>query len=98
MRPAATAAIEILLLQAVTHAAQQQREPAIALLTQALRLAEPENYVRLFVDEGEAMQLLTEWTQSAIANGQLTSYVDQLLAAFAQPTGPQSESGNELLI
>ncbi|MEZ4664574.1 MAG: hypothetical protein R2911_44145 [Caldilineaceae bacterium] len=50
--------IEILILQAITYAAQKQREQAIAVLTQALSLAGPEGYVRLFVDEGETLRLL----------------------------------------
>ena len=38
--------------------AQGNRPQALAALERALTLAEPEGYVRIFVDEGEAMRLL----------------------------------------
>ena len=54
--------IEILVLQALTHQAQGSLPPALAPLERALTLAEPEGYVRIFVDEGQPMaELLTEW-------------------------------------
>ncbi len=52
---------------------------AFATVEHSLQRAEPENYVRLFVDEGEAMrQLLTDarvWSEKR-------TYIDRLLAAF----------------
>jgi LuxR family maltose regulon positive regulatory protein len=50
--------IEILLTQALVHQAQSNRPRALAALERALALAEPECYLRIFVDEGEPMQLL----------------------------------------
>ncbi len=52
--------IEILLLQALAFQAQGNLPLALAALERALALAEPEGYVRIFVDEGEAMRLLIE--------------------------------------
>jgi len=82
--------IEILMLQAIAYAAQQQRERAMAALTQALSLAVgpigAEGYVRLFVDEGETMRLLLIEYKRQIVDGRLRAYLDQLLAAFDQPT------------
>ena len=46
--------IEILALLALAHAAQGDIPLALVSLERALTLAEPEGYVRLFVDEGEA--------------------------------------------
>jgi LuxR family maltose regulon positive regulatory protein len=51
-------AIEILVVQALAHQAQGNNTLALSSLERALALAEPEGYVRLFVDEGEAMRLL----------------------------------------
>ena len=51
-------AIEILVLQALAHEAQGDLPRALASLERALTLAEPEGYVQVFVDEGEAMRLL----------------------------------------
>ena len=44
--------IEILVLQALAHEAQGNIPLALAPLERALALAEPEGYVRIFVDEG----------------------------------------------
>ena len=45
--------IEALVLQALAHAAQGDLSRALTSLERALTLAEPEGYVRIFVDEGE---------------------------------------------
>ena len=47
--------IEILVLQALAHKAQNNLTSALAPLERALTLAEPEGYVRVFVDEGSPM-------------------------------------------
>jgi LuxR family maltose regulon positive regulatory protein len=51
-------ALETLIVQALTHRAQGNTPAALATLERALTFAEPEGYVRIFVDEGEAMRLL----------------------------------------
>jgi LuxR family transcriptional regulator, maltose regulon positive regulatory protein len=71
--------IEILVLQALAHEAQGNIPPALAPLERALSLAEPEGYVRLFVDEGIPMaRLLSE----AVAHGITPDYTVKLLAVF----------------
>ena len=56
-----------------------------------MALAEPEGYVRIFVDEGEAMRSLIE-KQSRNRDHLLSGYTDKLLAAFTQPVAaPKSE-------
>ncbi len=55
--------IEILTLQALAHRAEHGSRDvpgALAPLEQALRLAEPEGYVRVFVEEGSPMAALLE--------------------------------------
>ncbi len=83
--------IEILVLQALAHQAQGNIAPALAPLERALTLAEPEGYVRIFVDEGEPMRLLiSDFAQSPglgrlrISDRPLYAYVDRLLLAFSQ--------------
>ncbi|CAG0943426.1 partial HTH-type transcriptional regulator MalT, partial [Anaerolineae bacterium] len=76
--------IELLTLLALARAAQGNITPALVPLERALTLAEPESYVRIFVDEGEAMRLLIE-KQSRNRDHPLSSYADKLLAAFTQP-------------
>jgi LuxR family transcriptional regulator, maltose regulon positive regulatory protein len=77
-------ALDILLVQALAHEAQGNRPQALAAVERVLTLAEPEGYVRIFVDEGEAMRLLIE-IQSRHRDYPLSDYVDKLLAAFTQP-------------
>jgi LuxR family maltose regulon positive regulatory protein len=76
--------IEILILQSLAYQAQGDQPRALNSLERALTLAEPEGYVRIFVDEGEAMRLLLE-KQSHNRDHPLSDYADKLLAAFAQP-------------
>ncbi|HLL41022.1 MAG TPA: tetratricopeptide repeat protein, partial [Rubrobacteraceae bacterium] len=71
--------IEILMLQALAHEAQGDSSTALVPLERALSLAEPEGYVRVFVDEGLPMaQLLSE----AAARGIMPAYTAKLLAVF----------------
>jgi ATP/maltotriose-dependent transcriptional regulator MalT len=71
--------LEILLLQALAHQAQGDLPAALVPLERALTLAEPEGYVRSFVDEGSPMAVLLE---EAAKHGIAPNYVRQLLAAF----------------
>ena len=50
--------IEILVLQALAHQMQGDIPAALVPLERALTLAEPEGYVRIFVDEGPPMAVL----------------------------------------
>jgi LuxR family transcriptional regulator, maltose regulon positive regulatory protein len=94
--------IEILILQALAHRAQGEFTLALAPLERTLTLAEPEGYVRIFVDEGEPIRLLILDLRLRIGkrkhdqDHKLISYTDKLLAAFARPTaGSQSTISNE---
>ena len=71
--------IEILVLQALAHHARGDTPAALLPLERALTLAEPEGYVRTFVDEGSPMsELLLE----AAGRGFLRDYTGRLLKAF----------------
>jgi LuxR family maltose regulon positive regulatory protein len=71
--------IEILVLQTMAYHAQSDLPAALLPLRHALALAEPEGYVRIFLDEGSSMmQLLRE----ASARETMPDYADKLLAAF----------------
>ena len=87
--------LEILLVQAHTHQTQGNLPLALAALEQALTLAEPEGYLRIFVDEGEAMRLMLADFRLLIekqSNHRLLGYVDNLLAGFVQPTANTAQS------
>ena len=83
--------IEVLALQALALWAKNEKERAVGTLTRALALAEPEGYVRAFVDEGEAMVDLLSATLEIRQRGRLDAanrvparYLAKLLAALAQ--------------
>jgi LuxR family maltose regulon positive regulatory protein len=81
-------ALDTLLVQALAHEAQGNRPQALAALKGVLSLAEPEGYVRIFVDEGEAMRSLLRLLiekQPRNRDHPLSGYADKLLAAFTQP-------------
>jgi LuxR family maltose regulon positive regulatory protein len=76
--------IEILVLQALAHQAGSDIPAALMPLRRALTLAEPEGYVRLFVDEGLPMEASLE---AAAKHGIAPNYVRQLLTAFGMAEG-----------
>ena len=100
--------IEILVLQALVYHAQGDLPAALLPLQKALALAEPEGYVRIFLDEGEPMRALISdfrfWIekQARIDGAKLLGYSDKLLAAFAEPVSSpgksEDESGSSLAI
>jgi LuxR family maltose regulon positive regulatory protein len=71
--------IDLLLLQALILRAQGKIEPALASLARSLALAEPEGYVRTFVDAGAALVPLL---RSSRARGIAPAYVTRLLNAL----------------
>jgi LuxR family maltose regulon positive regulatory protein len=80
--------IEILVLQSLAHQAQNNIPLALASLERVLTLAEPEGYVRIFVDEGLAMSQLLS---TAAKQGMMPGYTARLLAAFGSEA-PASEN------
>lgn len=71
--------LTIRVLQALAYYAEQQLDEAFVCLKEALHLARPEGFLRVFLDEGPAFaSLLTEYK----SRGHGTNYVDRILAAF----------------
>jgi LuxR family maltose regulon positive regulatory protein len=71
--------IEILALQALAHELQGDIPAALAPLERALTLAESEGYVRIFVQEGPAMERLL---RTVASRGIMLEYAGRLLAAY----------------
>jgi LuxR family maltose regulon positive regulatory protein len=72
--------LNVTALQALAHQAQGETELALHRLEEALTLAEPGGFIRLFVDEGAPMaQLLA----AAVTRAIMPAYVNKVLAAFA---------------
>jgi LuxR family maltose regulon positive regulatory protein len=100
-------AVEILALQALALQAQGNLPRALMCLERALTLAEPEGFVRTFVDEGEPMYRLILAVQSIlktrIRDGvendslRLWAYTGQLLAACPRGVA-DGEPGSKVLL
>jgi LuxR family transcriptional regulator, maltose regulon positive regulatory protein len=76
--------IEIKVLQALAHSMRDEELEAFTLLAQALQLAEPEGYIRRFVDEGSQMAVLLTRLRNQQRKQGPTPYLDTVLAAFRQ--------------
>ncbi len=87
--------INVLALQAMAVRALGDEPEAIRVLDRALTLAEPEGFVRVFVDEGEPMLSLIADFRSLLHNrlstevdarkNRLLAYTTRLLSAFGIP-------------
>jgi LuxR family maltose regulon positive regulatory protein len=91
-----TRMIEILLLQALAFQARGDLDRGLNTLAQAFVLAEPEGFVRIFVDEGPEMARLL---YTALGKGIAPAYTQRLLAAFpfdeAEQSAPSSPPDGE---
>lgn len=74
--------VEVLILQALALHSRGDTPGALVPLERALALAEPENYVRIFVDEGTPIAALLS---ACAKRGIAPAYVRKLLAAFDEP-------------
>ena len=72
--------IDVLALQALTYDAEGDEAAALKALEQAVTLAQPGGFVRVFLDLGSALIKLLE---RLARRGCATAYSEQLLAAFA---------------
>ena len=89
--------IKVLVLQALTYKARDDESRALATLGRALELAEPEGYVRTFLDEGAPM---ADLLRSALTKAISPGYASRLLGAFGSsaerlPAGALSEPLSE---
>jgi len=76
--------IEILILLALAFQGKKETDQALETLEKALALAQPEGYIRVFLDEGEAMTRLLCHAQSRqVGNG----YAAVLLSGIGRISG-----------
>jgi LuxR family maltose regulon positive regulatory protein len=71
--------IEILVLQALAHQMQEEIPAALTSLERALKLAEPEGYMRIFLSEGSNM---AELIREIAKRGFSPNYTGKLLSEF----------------
>ena len=83
--------IEFFVLHALAYQAQNDTKTAVASLEQALKLAEPEGYVRVFIEEGKPMANLLS---AAIAQGIMPDYTGKLLIFFESGAEKKTEKSH----
>ena len=101
--------LKVMVLQAVALQASGENDQAVQVLGEALALAEPGGFIRIFVDEGEPLRLLILDFRHVLSKAEgskieekpggqghnLMGYLDQLLSAFVPPEiMPQSKISN----
>ena len=88
--------IEALALQALVQRAQGETDEAVDTLGRALTLAEPEGYVRLFVDEGRPLGELL--ARIVVGKTAVSDYAARLLAAFeVEPVSDEAQPAQEVM-
>jgi LuxR family maltose regulon positive regulatory protein len=75
--------IEVRVLQALALAAKGEERDGLAVLAEALALAEPEGYTRVFLDEGSPLAALLD--RRAIAGRRAAAPVPASMPAMVQP-------------
>jgi LuxR family maltose regulon positive regulatory protein len=95
-------AVRLLMLQALTLYARRDIAPAISIFKRALMLAEPENYVRSFLDIGKPMQEFLVWhlESQTLSEPHLRTYISNLLTHFGvtYPVEPIALATSEQLV
>lgn len=86
--------IELLALQALIFQGKKDLDQALAVLGKAISLAQPEGYVRVFLDKGEAMVKLLYQAKSHRIGGE---YVSELLSALSSDTKLELPSTQALI-
>ena len=76
-------------MQALAYQIRHQKMQALGALSEAVHLAEPEGYIRRFVDEGAPMAALLSKLREQQGKDGPTPYLDTLLAAFPQQSKAQ---------
>ncbi len=86
--------LEIQLLQAMTYAASKQLHEARQHLLTVLTRAHTEDFLRLFLDEGETMATLLHTLIPQVREQALRTYARSILHAFAQERGKTEASAD----
>jgi len=73
--------LRALVLRALVRESSGNHEIAVDALEDALKLAQPGGFIRLFIDEGQPMRVLV---LAAQGRGKFPEYTDRILAAFPE--------------
>jgi LuxR family maltose regulon positive regulatory protein len=89
--------IEILILQALAHQGKKETGNALVSLEQTFTLAKPEGYIRVFLDEGEAMTRLLCQAQAHQVGGGYAAELLTWIGKTSEMTQPSMQLLNEPL-
>ncbi len=90
--------IEMKVLQALAHTLRNEDQAALTALAQAVHLAEPEGFIRIFADEGAAMATLLSRLRDQERMQGPTAYLDTLLAVFSPGSATHKPSSPTVVI
>jgi len=82
--------VQIYILQAVMEKKAGNDQSAVRCLKKGLALAEPEGYMRAFLDEGPQIRDLLMSIRTTLKESALTTYIQRLLAGFNHKTADTS--------
>ena len=83
--------LKAMVLEIIALQAQGEKDQAVQLLREALTLAKPGGFIRIFADEGIAMSSVLS---SAIAGGIMTDYANKLLTIIkVEQPKPEDKTG-----
>lgn len=86
--------IQLLAVQALLLQKQRQSEQAVATLARALTLAEPQGYMRTFINGGDEMGQLLRQTATV---GHSITYINKLLQALAKENSTMRSASHETI-
>lgn len=89
--------LESIMLQALVWQHRGDFPKAVSRLKNAMSLAEPEGYIRLFLDFGEPMRALLTTVTSSINDVAILSYARTLLASFGEKPGTPQLQGQTVI-
>lgn len=87
----ARSSLEIQLLVSLAHHLLKQKQLAREMLREVVSLAHAEGYLRLFLDEGEAMETFLCTLVSRVREKPLLTYLQSILRAFESQRATQSK-------
>jgi LuxR family transcriptional regulator, maltose regulon positive regulatory protein len=87
--------LKVMVLQAVAHHAHSEADKAVQVLGDALALAKPGGFVRIFVDEGLPMAaLLAQSVERRAQNDSIRVYAERLLSVFPEAQSVERRAQN----
>jgi LuxR family maltose regulon positive regulatory protein len=75
--------IDAEILRAIAFQAKRNKAESMAAMSAALTLAEPENFMRIFLDHGETVMELLEQARREFEDSEIITYTTRLLNAYS---------------